>query len=492
MVASEEYRRSSWSAKVKFAASTATAARAASTIELLGVERGRLGGDRGGGGRDIGFGGIDRDPEIPIVDPRERLPGLDRLVVADQNLGDVAGNLRRDRGVVGLDIGVVGRNLEPADGPIAIAVVAGAREREQARGGEQRFAQDALSRLGRGAPASFSLKPGAATSAEIGRSGAKSAGRSVIGTAPSSFKRPVLARLRQFGNLLFSKIGAIGALSRRIWKMIMVQNNVAEAPKRCRGRPQVRCDEDTRALIIEAAAQEFQAKGYEATSIAAVAQHAGVSTKTLYRLIPTKADLFASVITDRIGRFVLEVDLAPIESADAEQAIARMLTAYGMLTLEPRTIALTRLVLGESRAFPEVGAAFYEKADPAHERGDGGGAEAPVRARPYLPGRAADAVSMLRGMMTMEPQRAAMLGQREPPDAVEIEDRATRCARVFLHGCMVRPQRKSSCRRDSALGEADRLTLGEAEPNEGDQCAFWSSSPIPSRRALRRRSTPGR
>ena len=74
---------------------------------------------------------------------------------------------------------------------------------------------------------------------------------------------------------------------------MMVEIDGVEAPKRCRGRPQVRCDEDTRALIIEAAAQEFQAKGYEATSIAAVAARAGVSTKTLYRLDSRPRPIFS-------------------------------------------------------------------------------------------------------------------------------------------------------------------------------------------------------
>ena len=162
----------------------------------------------------------------------------------------------------------------------------------------------------------------------------------------------------------------------------MVENEMGCAPRRCRGRPQVRSDEETRALILEAAGQEFQANGYEATCIADVAERAGVSTKTLYRLIPTKADLFASVIADRIGRFVVEYDLSRLNSLDAPAALERMLTVFGTLTLEPRTIALTRLVLGECCAFPEVGAAFYEKRHRAHERGDGGGAPPSLRPRP--------------------------------------------------------------------------------------------------------------
>ena len=48
-----------------------------------------------------------------------------------------------------------------------------------------------------------------------------------------------------------------------------------------------------------------------------------------------------------------------------------------------------------------------------------------------------EAVSMLRGMMIMEPQRATMLGQREPPGPEEIAARAKHCARIFLNGWRV-------------------------------------------------------
>jgi AcrR family transcriptional regulator len=217
----------------------------------------------------------------------------------------------------------------------------------------------------------------------------------------------------------------------------MVENRLEYAPRRSRGRPQVRSDEETRTLILEAAEQEFQANGYEATCIADIAERAGVSTKTLYRLIPNKADLFADVIADRIGRFVLEYDLSRLDSLDAAAALERMLTVFGTLTLEPRTIALTRLVIGESRAFPEVGAAFYENAILRTSQAMEDGLRR-LCARGLIGiDDPHEAVSMLRGMMIMEPQRAAMLGQREPPGTEEIAARAKRCAQMFLNGCAI-------------------------------------------------------
>jgi len=224
----------------------------------------------------------------------------------------------------------------------------------------------------------------------------------------------------------------------------MVEIHNVDSPRRGRGRPQVRSDEETRALVIEAARQEFQANGYEATSMAAVAERAGVSTKTLYRLIPTKAELLASVVSDRIAEFVPEVDLTALDSMDAATALERMLIVFGALTLDPQVIAMTRLVIGECRAFPEIGEAFYEKAIQRTSKVMEDGLRR-LCARGLVaiddPG---EAVSMLRGMMIMEPQRAAMLGQRDPPEPSEIAKRAKRCAQIFLNGCAVGNERSEA------------------------------------------------
>src|ERR1700736_5643547 len=89
--------------------------------------------------------------------------------------------------------------------------------------------------------------------------------------------------------------------------------------RRCPGRPQVRPDDETRRIIYEAARHEFAGSGYAATSIEMVARHAGVSTKTLYRLIPNKAALFEGMVSDRLDRFVTEVKLQTGDHTDIEE-----------------------------------------------------------------------------------------------------------------------------------------------------------------------------
>jgi AcrR family transcriptional regulator len=221
--------------------------------------------------------------------------------------------------------------------------------------------------------------------------------------------------------------------------MVMVE--IANETCRGRGRPQIRSDEATLELIVQAANEEFMAKSYAETSMNAVAHRAGVSTKTLYRLAPSKADLFKSVISRRIEIFILAIEQQSVGAPDLQSALEQILIAFGQLTLNKETTGIFRLVLGECERFPEIGHVFYEGAI----KRAGGALARWLREQcrkglldlddPDLAG------GMLRGMMIMEPQRAAMLAQREPPGPEEIEARARMCATLFLNGC--RPARRA-------------------------------------------------
>ncbi len=211
---------------------------------------------------------------------------------------------------------------------------------------------------------------------------------------------------------------------------------VDTACKRSRGRPQARPDASTRHLIAEAARSVFMANGFAGASIDAVAKAAGVSKKTLYRLVATKADLFKVSIIDRIDSFMLAVDHEGPGELDVEAGLVRLLHAFGNLTMSAETIAIQKLVFAESDRFPELAATFQAEAIATthavitdylrhhRDRGD------LALDDPHL------AAGMLRGMMIMEPQRGAMMGQRAAPTPEEIAERARVCARLFLRGCI--------------------------------------------------------
>src|ERR1700716_871477 len=88
--------------------------------------------------------------------------------------------------------------------------------------------------------------------------------------------------------------------------------------RRDRGRPQLRPDDETRQIIYEAARHEFAANGYAATSTETVARRAGVSTKTLYRLVPNKAALFEAMGSDRLDRSLSDFKLRMADDAAIE------------------------------------------------------------------------------------------------------------------------------------------------------------------------------
>jgi AcrR family transcriptional regulator len=220
------------------------------------------------------------------------------------------------------------------------------------------------------------------------------------------------------------------------WKTSMVQ--IAGQTRRTRGRPQIRPDGETRQLLIAAAQEEFRASGYAGTSMVAVAQRAGVSTRTMYRLIATKADLFKSVVSHRLEGFMLAVDAEALDRLPLAQALERILIAYGELTLTDEVLWVHHLVLSESHRFPELAAAFAEVAlRPTSDSIADWLRRQCERGLITLEDTHA-AAGMLRGMMSMEPQRAVMLGQRAVLDAEEIAIRAKSCARLFLEGCGAR------------------------------------------------------
>jgi AcrR family transcriptional regulator len=223
---------------------------------------------------------------------------------------------------------------------------------------------------------------------------------------------------------------------KKIWKIVMLQNRIAE--RRPRGRPQLRADEETRRLIIEAAGEEFRKNGYARTCMGEVACAAGVSTKTLYRLFPAKDELFSIVVTDRIDRFIEAVNPVQVDMLEIDEALERILIAYGTLTLSPETIAVNRLAIAESDRFPDIAAAFYERAVMRINAAMAGWLKAQRERGLIELDDPAMAAGMLRGMMLMEPQRAVMMGVRQPPDANEIATRAKACAGMFLDGLRVR------------------------------------------------------
>jgi AcrR family transcriptional regulator len=215
------------------------------------------------------------------------------------------------------------------------------------------------------------------------------------------------------------------------------QDDPCAEVRRGRGRPQARCDEETRAVISDAARSEFAVKGYAATNMESVARRAGVSTKTLYRLMPNKAALFETMITERIDRFASVVRLRACDGSNIKAALREALVVCGELILDGEVIALQRLILADSEKFPEVAETFYHKAIRRTESTLAGWLHAQSERGLVRIDDAESSAGMLLGMLVFQPQRAVLFGHAPPPDRQQLEQRAEAVAELFLRGCAI-------------------------------------------------------
>ncbi|HEY3794371.1 MAG TPA: TetR/AcrR family transcriptional regulator [Bradyrhizobium sp.] len=213
------------------------------------------------------------------------------------------------------------------------------------------------------------------------------------------------------------------------------------ADRRCRGRPQVRPDDETRQIIYEAARHEFARGGYAATTMETVARRAGVSTKTLYRLMPNKAALFEGMVSDRLDRFRSEVNLHAGDHGDIEGALHAALLACADLTLDDEVIALQRMALQEAGKFSDLAGTFYRNAIQRTAAALAEWLRVQQKRGLIELDDADEAAGMLLGMVASAPRRAALFGGLPLPSRPRIEARVRACAALFLRGCQVRPAR---------------------------------------------------
>ncbi|ACQ78805.1 transcriptional regulator, TetR family [Beutenbergia cavernae DSM 12333] len=107
-----------------------------------------------------------------------------------------------------------------------------------------------------------------------------------------------------------------------------------------------------RAAILDAAMALFLASGYDRTSLASVAESAGVSKATLFKQFPTKAELFEATVLAAGGTPGGElVDPPP---GDFHGGLVTLGLAYAELLTRPGMEDLIRVVIAEAPRFPEL------------------------------------------------------------------------------------------------------------------------------------------
>jgi AcrR family transcriptional regulator len=121
------------------------------------------------------------------------------------------------------------------------------------------------------------------------------------------------------------------------------------------------------ARLLEVATSLFMARGFDGTSIDAVAEAAGVSKPTVYTRYHDKRDLFAAVLRGRITRW-----LAPLSAAAEAQAnevrpkgirttlheLSRHMIAQALM---PECATVQRILAAQAIQFPELAKLAHEE-----------------------------------------------------------------------------------------------------------------------------------
>ncbi len=118
------------------------------------------------------------------------------------------------------------------------------------------------------------------------------------------------------------------------------------------GRPTSAELERRKAKVMEVATTLFVQNGYAATSLVDIAKGAGVATRTLYQHFGDKEAIFLEVVMARETGAVF-----PPPSIAGEVSLYDALTQMARyvcdVALRPRSVDLMRLMIAESRRFPQ-------------------------------------------------------------------------------------------------------------------------------------------
>ncbi len=111
---------------------------------------------------------------------------------------------------------------------------------------------------------------------------------------------------------------------------------------------------------MDSATEVFLGAGYSRSTVTAIAKRAGCSLETLYTAYPNKEAMFEALITRKAsGVFEAVGPLSP--ERDPREVLVRYATEMLVLMAKPDTKGLHRLVIGESRDFPEVAKRFWKE-----------------------------------------------------------------------------------------------------------------------------------
>ena len=117
-------------------------------------------------------------------------------------------------------------------------------------------------------------------------------------------------------------------------------------------------DTAKRRQILEGARSLFLAQGFDAASMNAIAQEAGVSKGTLYVYFKSKEELFEAIVEEQCSAQAEQIFVFD-DDPDVGGALKRLGYEFVRFLCRPGGISTIRTVIAIADRMPELGARFY-------------------------------------------------------------------------------------------------------------------------------------
>ncbi|MCD8153078.1 MAG: TetR/AcrR family transcriptional regulator; helix-turn-helix transcriptional regulator, partial [Clostridiales bacterium] len=118
--------------------------------------------------------------------------------------------------------------------------------------------------------------------------------------------------------------------------------------------------EKKRAEIIRAALIMFGEKGFDGTSMDAIAKQIGYSKATLYQYFENKEELFSAVMKETPFHFNFTSLHPQIEEYDLTAAVREIGMCYMSLWDTPERVAFTRMIISDSKKHPKISNIYHK------------------------------------------------------------------------------------------------------------------------------------
>jgi len=126
-------------------------------------------------------------------------------------------------------------------------------------------------------------------------------------------------------------------------------------------RPRAERSAQRRAAILQAALDEFSARGFAAARLDDVAQRAGVAKGTIYLHFADKESLFQELIRSMLHPLIDAVELAPKVDLPFPIVAERFLDLFVREIYGTRRREIIRLMLTEGPRFPKLAEFYYHE-----------------------------------------------------------------------------------------------------------------------------------